>query len=464
MQQRIRSNLLGITQPQKLDKEIRDIVSDSYYDTIILKPIYQRHIRWSKDAMNDFIGTIMNNGLVPGIILYEIKKEDKNEKNKNKNYEVVDGQHRLFTIKAFYDSTFQICAHIKKRFIVFWNYQPDIQVFYRDTPDVREWCIENEKTPYFLNEEEKTYFDSFVINITKITSKVSLEQRREIFMSLQKGIPVRNSDLLKNKTDCKFISFINNGIYEEMMTDTFIPHCTKNSPKYWVNWLTRCFILFQAYKQKGSSPNADPSIAYIITDKVIDKWIKSNNKYLNPEDQILYDFDDIFRAFIEFLKNEQLIEVKFNPTQIFALFYCFCNDNIDLDIIITHMVYFAKEGNDKIKKKMWESNTESESRKIYFNECIEQIFSMTIPASPKDTISIPKSLKKEVWNKCSNNKCQICNKYIDKNTFETGHIRARALGGKSTIENLIPICFDCNRCMGIKDPFEYKREVYPELF
>jgi hypothetical protein len=39
---------------------------------------------------------------------------------------------------------------------------------------------------------------------------------------------------------------------------------------------------------------------------------------------------------------------------------------------------------------------------------------------------------------------------------------ARALGGQVTIENLIPICFTCNRAMGTRNAWEFKRDMYPE--
>jgi hypothetical protein len=462
---RVRKNLLGEYEPRTVQKEIRDLMQSNYYDTITLRPVYQRHIRWSKDAMNDFIGTIMNNGLVPGIIMYKLHTEDKVENNKNKEYEVVDGQHRLFTIKAFVDATYQYSTHINKAFIVYWNYEPNMPVFFKDTPNVQEWCQLNGKTPYFLTQEESNYFLRFSLNITTINSRVPLDQRREIFMSLQKGIPVRNSDLLKNKIDCKLIAFMSEESYEQMMLLDFITHCTKNAPKYWVNWVVRCFLLYLAFIEKRDKDVYKADSAFSISDKTIDKWIKTNHIFLNPTDDILSDFDDAFRSFILFLNNDKLIGIKFNPTQLFALFYWSCSGDESInDTVLSHLPFFAKEGYTKIKRNMWESNTEREPRKQYFNECLTQISNMVEFAEPIDENPISFSTRKQVWEKCIDGKCEICDGELTEETFEVGHIIARALGGQKGLDNLIPICVDCNRSMGIRNPYEYKNEVYPSLF
>ena len=469
---RIRKNLLGSTEPQCRQKELQDILKDSYFGTICLRPVYQRHIRWNKDAMNDFIGTVMNNGLVPGVIMYRLHSEDKDEKTRDKEYEVVDGQHRLFSLKAFIDSTQQILPHIAKPFIVYWNYEVMAEdgtkistpVFYKDTEDVREWCKFNQIVPSFLTQEEKNYFDSFTINITTIRDYVTLEQRREMFMSLQKGVPVRNSDFLKNKTDCKFVAFIAENGYEQMMMDVFLDHCHKKANNYWVHWVTRCYLIYIRFRNiLEPTKNKPISEYFLIEDKTIKKLIESNVRQLNPDNiDIIHEFDDQFRTFINFLQKMG-DGVKLNPTQIFALFCVICNENVNMDTILSHMPYFAKEGNTKEKKTMWESRDEMEPRRRYFNDCLMFLESIQQPACHFDTKQISQSLRKKVWLKCIGGKCDICYEEINENNFEAGHIRARALGGQIDIDNLIPICFSCNRSMGTRNPYEYKKDVYPHL-
>jgi hypothetical protein len=469
---RVRKNLLGETTPETFKKELSDLLQDTYHNKINSRPVYQRHIRWTVTAMNDFIGTVMNNGLVPGLIMYQLASDEKIGNNAEKSFEMVDGQHRLFTLKAFTDSTIQMLPHIKKPFIVHWNYETvnengevqHSQVFYKETEFVIEWCRKNKLTPQYLTDEERDYFDHFCVNITIIRSKLTLNQRREIFMSLQKGIPVRNSDFLKNKTDCKLVAFMSENCYEEMMTNTFFKHCHKKAANHWVHWIARCFLLYKrfhgrCYVKKLNCLSAAET--FLLEDKQIKKLIEINSTEFNPRDmEIIHEFDDVFRAFIEFLQKFPE-ETRLNPTQIFALFYVLCDVFKDANIILTHIPYLSKEGYRKDKRTMWESKDEKEPRRDYFNKCLIQINAITEPAQPYDDRQISKALRKQIWSKCVDSLCEICEDEIDFNNFEAGHIIPRTLGGQVSIENLIPICFDCNRSMGTKNAYEYKRDVYP---
>lgn len=471
---RIRKNLLGeYCAPETHKKELGDLLKDSYFNKINPRPIYQRHIRWNPTAMNDFVGTIMDNGLVPGLIMYQLAPDEKTGKNEGKSFEMVDGQHRLFTLRAFMDSTIQKLPHIHKPFIVYWNYKSILengdvqysQVFYKETEDVVVWCRENKITPQYFSEEEKGHFDNFGVNLTLVCRKLSINQRRDIFMSLQKGIPVRNSDFLKNNTDCKLVAFMSENCYEEMMTNTFFEHCHKKASNYWVHWICRCFLLYNRFHNKCNSDklNSSPvSEIFLFDDKKIKKLIEINSPEFNPKDnELIHDFDDVFRAFIEFLQrfNEG---TRLNPTQIFALFYVLCDDSKNTDIMFSHIPYLSREGYKKDKRTMWESKDEREPRREYFNMCLTQMDSITEHALPLDDRQISKALKKKIWAKCIDSKCEICEDEITEHEFESGHIVARVLGGQITVENLIPICFTCNRRMGTRNAYEYKKDMFPE--
>lgn len=68
--------------------------------------------------------------------------------------------------------------------------------------------------------------------------------------------------------------------------------------------------------------------------------------------------------------------------------------------------------------------------------------------------SIPKALKEQVWlqkmGKVFESKCPIvwCENRINSFDFHTGHNIPESKGGKTTIDNLIPICDRCNTSMG----------------
>jgi 5-methylcytosine-specific restriction endonuclease McrA len=73
--------------------------------------------------------------------------------------------------------------------------------------------------------------------------------------------------------------------------------------------------------------------------------------------------------------------------------------------------------------------------------------------TPKKKV-ISKKLREEVWlkhfGKTFSSKCPIqwCTREISVFSFEVGHNIPESKGGRTTIDNLIPICGDCNRSMG----------------
>jgi 5-methylcytosine-specific restriction endonuclease McrA len=69
--------------------------------------------------------------------------------------------------------------------------------------------------------------------------------------------------------------------------------------------------------------------------------------------------------------------------------------------------------------------------------------------------TIPKGLREQVWiqncGKHFKHKCKIvwCQNQINVFDFHCGHIIAEKEGGKTSIDNLLPICSRCNLSMGI---------------
>jgi hypothetical protein len=68
--------------------------------------------------------------------------------------------------------------------------------------------------------------------------------------------------------------------------------------------------------------------------------------------------------------------------------------------------------------------------------------------------AIPRALKEQVWLQKAGPtfeiKCPItwCENRINAFNFHTGHNIAESKGGKTTLENLVPICDRCNTSMG----------------
>jgi 5-methylcytosine-specific restriction endonuclease McrA len=79
--------------------------------------------------------------------------------------------------------------------------------------------------------------------------------------------------------------------------------------------------------------------------------------------------------------------------------------------------------------------------------------------------STHKAVRDQVWDKYIGvknieGKCYCCGLTINYRTFEVGHNKAVAKGGKDNISNLRPICRPCNSSMGTMSIEQYKRKYY----
>ena len=478
----IRKNILGEYPPITNQYPLNYIVNAWWQETN-LRPIYQRQIEWKPDNMNKYIAWLLDNGLNFEITIYNLHYDEKVGKNENYSREVIDGQHRLFTIKAFYDSTYRDILTYKKKFVVYWPYEFKdengvihyLKIFYKETPDVIEFCQDNKFTPTYLSEENKAYFDRYQVKILTITNKMTEEKRGKIFIEIQKSAPVRGSNLLKN-TDSLLMTMARCNAYEEVMMYTFFNICSKQATKYWSNWVCRMYLLYllanNEYNElKNMSKTFDEftckedqaAFLFRVDDKFYGNIILKNNQILNPENRLLENFNSTFESYMEFLKN---ILCQLNAIQMFALFYVLCDSSVNKDNINSHILRLSMEG--KPHSKLWLNSNNCTFCKEYFKYCIQNFTEAEKEAFKEieiDNVKITKKLRKQVYNKCIDSLCSICkHTKICINTFEAGHIESRARGGKTELDNLLPMCQSCNRGMGTKNAYEYQKERYPQNY
>lgn len=83
-------------------------------------------------------------------------------------------------------------------------------------------------------------------------------------------------------------------------------------------------------------------------------------------------------------------------------------------------------------------------------------------STQKKKKSVPKVVKDHAWNRwigdeVAKTKCLCCGlNEIKMNSFHCGHIIAEVNGGKTSVENLRPICASCNLSMGTENMEEFK--------
>lgn len=78
--------------------------------------------------------------------------------------------------------------------------------------------------------------------------------------------------------------------------------------------------------------------------------------------------------------------------------------------------------------------------------------------------NIPKTLRSDVWDRyigldIGRTKCLCCRrKNITQFDFHCGHVVAEVKGGNTNVDNLRPICSNCNLSMGVKNMNDFIRE------
>jgi hypothetical protein len=97
----------------------------------------------------------------------------------------------------------------------------------------------------------------------------------------------------------------------------------------------------------------------------------------------------------------------------------------------------------------------------------QELLNLLTNPNQKNTLEKRKIGKKQreiLWNlhfgeDSRSGNCYVCNDKMDILHFEAGHIIAFANGGNDCIDNLRPICLQCNRGMGTENLEEYKSKI-----
>ena len=76
------------------------------------------------------------------------------------------------------------------------------------------------------------------------------------------------------------------------------------------------------------------------------------------------------------------------------------------------------------------------------------------------------SLRRNVWKKRNSHSiqapCYVCNKPIEYDEFECGHVVSVFAGGPTTVDNLEPVCKMCNADMGVENLEAFKARLVAE--
>jgi len=141
---------------------------------------------------------------------------------------------------------------------------------------------------------------------------------------------------------------------------------------------------------------------------------------------------------------------------------------VKADIVSSNADNSSHKDNDKeikpkkIKKEPVKVNSDSASgddsdSSIATNKSSGKTSKTTKTIGGGSTKKIPAAVRKIVWNTYigknnSTGKCLVCSaEDISHTNFECGHVKSRINGGEVTVDNLRPICGNCNKSIGGND-------------
>jgi len=115
------------------------------------------------------------------------------------------------------------------------------------------------------------------------------------------------------------------------------------------------------------------------------------------------------------------------------------------------------EFRDKCTNEIWSKDIERIKYILETNNTINKEIKPVRKPLP-DTVRVQSWIK--TFGRVYDAKCFCCDKPIDRDNFQAGHIVSVHNGGTNNINNLKPVCSKCNGSMGTKNMNEFKKEFF----
>jgi len=452
-------------QPHTSNKAISSIYNELLIndDQLNRRPAYQRSPVWDEEQKANLIDTIMSRCPMPIFLLYMF--EDINE--------CIDGQNRLTTIKEYIEQTSDtaVWAWIREQedtieFIYFLNPKTkDAMTEYCNSKSKPTKGRGKKKIYRLMTAQEVKKFNSYQCTISEIQTKLSFEQRKEIFLRWQSGTGISQCDRFKNESYpfCEFI------ITEELERTLGNRVCSilKAGRK---NWLFDLYRMINVFYEGNDT-----------CDKIILSTIKVRSKITSETDFSSEKHSDAVKRLDKFLsKFTFLIDKSLYISELLNIAFIWKLAKQEVRDILEQdefMISFIKDiaQNDKIKRNTLNNGPQEKEiisefpifKQLLMASLDEKIDVSNNRTKSKSKANIPAARKTEVWNEHIGEehgmaKCVCCGiRDIKSRDFHCGHIIPEADGGSIEVENLRPICAICNLGMGSKNMISWMKYMYP---
>jgi len=238
-----RMNIHFDCQPLNSNKAISSIYTEMLQNSeqLNLRPLYQRSAVWDKDQKGNLIDSIMRNCPMPIFLIYAYVRDTN---------ECIDGQNRLTAIKEYIEQDDRDpWAWVQEK--------EDVveYIFYRHpkTAEVMSsYCEAKTRSSKGRSTKPKRYrlmnplevktFHNYKCTFSEIGTKLTFEQRKDIFLRWQSGTGISQCDRFKND-NTPFCNFVLDQGLEHTLTPR-IAEMLKTGRRNWLYDLYRLVHVF----------------------------------------------------------------------------------------------------------------------------------------------------------------------------------------------------------------------------
>ncbi len=341
-----------------------------------LSPSYQREFAWSNDKQDLFIDSVVNNYIIPPIILIKLNNK------KGYRYECMDGQHRLTVLKHYIEGT-PINKHSPHN-IRYLRKEDDklIDVFYSQTDELDQ-VTRNHR---YMTPDELSAFDDKKLIVIKINNydkkmdDVFDKIKNEMFLRLQKGERVSTTDMIRNYDNpvintlreynlMKYKTYETHDVFKRIsnILDVKTKKIATKLTNY-IYFVLRCLIIIKENKLDVGVINDN-----ILRDELLNK--KSLDRFNFEKDKCV-EYIDKFKKFVTrvYKMKEQNELPVFNEFFLIVLLKIYLDEKDDLNNALEIYEKIKDINNDSYFKKLFNKSINGKVIKYINGKYLEKPF------------------------------------------------------------------------------------------
>ena len=345
-------------------------------DELDLSPSYQREFAWCNDKQDLFIDSVVNNYIIPPIILIKLNNK------KGYRYECMDGQHRLTVLKHYIEGKpINIHSPHNIRYLRKEEDKP-IDVYYSQTDQLDK----SPKNHRYMTDDELTAFNDkklIVIKISNFDKKmddVFDKIKNEMFLRLQKGERVSTTDMIRNH-DNPVINTLRE--YNLLKYKTYETHDTfkkignvldvkaKKSAQRLTNYIY--FVLRSLIILKENKLDVGIISDNILRDELLNK--KESDKFNFEKDKCV-EYMDKFKKFITrvYKMKEQNELPKMNEFFLICLLKIYLDEKDNLNLALENYDKIKEVNNQQYYNKIFNKTINGKIVKLINGKYLEKPF------------------------------------------------------------------------------------------